>query len=205
MEIRSVRFVKSSPDLKSCPNPWFPEYAFAGRSNVGKSSLLNLLINIKNLAKTSSTPGKTKLINHFVVNESWYLVDLPGYGFARAGKQTRGSFLDVIGDYLLHRETLACLFVLIDCRHQPLVIDLEFIEWAGTNHIPIALVFTKTDKLSVPNLARNLENYIKRLLQSWEELPVIFTSSSLRNTGHDEILEFIEKTNKMYFKNKFDV
>jgi GTP-binding protein len=199
MEIRNVKFVKSSPDLKSCPGAGPPEYAFAGRSNVGKSSLLNLLINMKNLAKTSSTPGKTKLINHFLVNDSWYLVDLPGYGFARAGKKSRDSFSTNIGDYLLHRETMACLFILIDCRHKPLENDLEFIEWAGTNQIPIALIFTKTDKLSGTALPRNVDLYKKTLAYRWEELPVIFTTSSHHNTGREEILEFIEKSNKLFF------
>ena len=202
MEINSVVFIKSSPDLKSCPKPSFPEYAFAGRSNVGKSSLLNLLINIKNLAKTSSTPGKTRLINHFLVNKSWYLVDLPGYGYARTGKNTRDAFLLTIGTYLLKRDTLACLFILIDCRHKPLENDLEFIAWAGSNHIPIAMVFTKTDKLSPTALSRNLELYRKKLMQNWEELPEIFTSSAMNHTGHKEILGFIEKSNKLFFSEK---
>jgi GTP-binding protein len=200
MEIQNALFIKSSPDLKSCPPSDKPEYAFAGRSNVGKSSLLNLLINIKNLAKTSGTPGKTRLINHFLVNEGWYLVDLPGYGFAKAGKRTRDYFLLTIGDYLLHRKSLACLFILIDCRHRPLESDLEFINWAGTNHIPIALVFTKTDKLSGTALIRNLDLYRNTLLQSWEELPVIFTTSSQQFIGREEILEFIERSNKLYEK-----
>ena len=201
MDIHNVKFIKSSPDLKSCPGAGPPEYAFAGRSNVGKSSLLNLLINMKNLAKTSSTPGKTRLINHFQVNDGWYLVDLPGYGYARAGKKTRDSFLSTIGDYLLHRETLACLFILIDSRHRPLESDLEFINWAGRNNIPVALVFTKTDKLSGTALIRNLDIYRNTLLQNWEELPVIFTTSSLQFTGREEILGFIEKSNKTYVDN----
>jgi GTP-binding protein len=200
MEIQNAIFIKSSPDLKSCPPSDLPEYAFAGRSNVGKSSLLNLLINIKNLAKTSGTPGKTRLINHFLVNEGWYLVDLPGYGFAKTGKRTRDYFLLTIGDYLLHRKSLACLFILIDCRHRPLESDVEFINWTGTNHIPIALVFTKTDKLSGTALIRNLDLYRNTLLQSWEELPVIFTTSSQQFIGREEILEFIEKSNKLYEK-----
>ncbi len=200
MEIRSVQFIKSSPDLKSCPGSALPEYAFAGRSNVGKSTLLNLLVGMKNLAKTSSTPGKTKLINHYLVNELWYLVDLPGYGFARAGRKTRGEFLTNIGDYLLHRETLACLFVLLDCRHKPLENDLEFINWTGSNRIPLALVFTKADKLSHTTLSSSLNLYKRTLQQHWEELPMIFTASSLRRTGREEILEFIEGTNRVFEK-----
>lgn len=199
MEIQGVKFIKSSPDLKSCPPEGPPEYAFAGRSNVGKSTLLNLLINVKNLAKTSSTPGKTRLINHYLVNEGWYLVDLPGYGYARTGKKTRDAFLLTAGDYLLHRSSLACLFILIDCRHRPLASDLEFINWAGSNNIPVALVFTKTDKLSGTALNRNLEIYRNTLLQNWEELPVIFTTSSLKKTGREEILDFVEKGNSRFF------
>jgi len=202
MEIRSLTFTKSSPDLKSCPAARFPEYAFAGRSNVGKSSLLNLITNKKDLAKTSSTPGKTKLINHFLVNDSWYLVDLPGYGFARTGKRKRNSFLSVLYEYLLNRETLACLFVLLDSRHAPLAGDLDFITWAGENQIPIALVFTKTDKLSGDKFASNLAVYKKKLLHQWEELPPVFTTSTLERTGGREILEFIGKTNQISVRNK---
>jgi GTP-binding protein len=198
MEIHSLKFTKSSPDLKSCPVASFPEYAFAGRSNVGKSSLLNLLTNRKDLAKTSSTPGKTKLINHFLVNEGWYLVDLPGYGFARTGKQRRNSFLSAIREYLLYRETLACLFVLLDSRHAPLAGDLDFINWAGENSIPIALVFTKTDKLSGDRFESNLSVYKKTLLHNWEEIPPVFSTSTLHHTGGREIMEFIEKTNESF-------
>jgi GTP-binding protein len=199
MEIHNVKFIKSSPDLKSCPGTGLPEYAFAGRSNVGKSSLLNLLINMKNLAKTSSTPGKTKLINHYMVNDTWYLVDLPGYGFARAGKKSRDVFMTTLGDYLQHRETLACLFILIDCRHKPLENDLAFINWTGTNRIPLAIIFTKTDKLSSASLARNLEIYKNTLAQQWEVLPAIFAVSSIQGTGRKEIMEFIDKTNKVFY------
>jgi len=199
MEIRTVSFIKSSPDLASCPGAGPPEYAFAGRSNVGKSSLLNLLVNMKNLAKTSSTPGKTKLINHYLVNNSWYLVDLPGYGFARAGKEARNSFLTSVGDYILRRETLACLFILIDCRHEPLRNDLAFIELAGTNEVPLAIVFTKTDKLSSTTLSRNIEVYRRSLSQSWEEPPPIFTTSSAQHAGREEILGFIEMANKNFY------
>ncbi len=202
MEIYSLNFTKSSPDLKSCPAARFPEYAFAGRSNVGKSSLLNLLTNRKDLAKTSSTPGKTKLINHFLVNESWYLVDLPGYGYARTGRQTRESFLSVVGEYLLYRETMACLFILLDSRHAPLASDLDFITWTGENRIPLALVFTKTDKLSGDKLASNLAVYKKKLLHQWEELPPVFTTSTLHHTGSREILDFIGKTNQIFTRDE---
>jgi len=198
MEIHSAQFVKSSPSLKVCPHAGMPEYAFAGRSNVGKSSLLNRLVNIKSLAKTSSTPGKTIHINHYLVNDSWYLVDLPGYGYARTGKETRKAIPDIISEYLLHRSTLSCLFILIDCRHEPLSTDLDFINWAGSNHVPMALVFTKTDKLSETALIRNIENYKRYLLETWEELPIIFATSSLRNTGREHILEFIEKSNRLF-------
>ena len=198
MEIDNLAFIKSSPDLKSCPAERFPEYAFAGRSNVGKSSLLNLLTNWKNLAKTSSTPGKTRLINHFLVNKSWYLVDLPGYGYARTGKPVRNSLSLNVREYLLYRKTLACLFVLIDSRHAPLDSDLDFITWAGENQVPLAFVFTKTDKLSADRLAGNLALYKRTLLQQWEELPPVFATSAVDRTGRGEILEFIESTNGVY-------
>lgn len=201
MDITQVDFICSSPDLSSCPAARYPEYAFAGRSNVGKSSLLNLLTGKKNLAKTSSTPGKTKLINHFLVNESWYLVDLPGYGYAKTGKRTRDMFGGFTSDYLLKRETLACLFVLLDPRHAPLKNDLAFISWAGENGIPLALVFTKTDKLSKDGLSSSLNQYQKTLLQDWEELPPVFLTSALSHTGKDELLVFISKTNKSFHKN----
>jgi GTP-binding protein len=167
---------------------------------VGKSSLLNLILNVKNLAKTSSTPGKTKLINHFLINDSWYMVDLPGYGYARTGKKTRGNFLPAIAEYLLQRETLACLFILLDSRHKPLTNDLEFISWAGENQLPIALIFTKTDKLSHDALTSNITSYKKTLLQQWDELPSVFTTSALEHSGDKEILRFIEKTNKAFNK-----
>lgn len=198
MEINSASFVKSSPDLKSCPPLGLPEFAFAGRSNVGKSSLLNMLINVKNLAKTSATPGKTKLINHYLVNQSWHLVDLPGYGYAKTGRKTRDNFWTTTEDYLLHRENLVCLFVLIDCRHEPLKSDLEFINWAGACQIPIALVFTKSDKLSAAALKRNTDRYSNRLLESWEELPPVFITSSAKYRGREEILAFIEEGNARF-------
>jgi GTP-binding protein len=200
MDITSVEFIKSSPDLKSCPKEGPPEYAFAGRSNVGKSSLLNFLVNTHNLAKTSSTPGKTRLINHYLVNNSWYLVDLPGYGYARAGKQKRDAFKSILEDFLLHRTTLACLFVLVDIRHKPLKSDLDFINRAGNAGIPMALAFTKKDKVSSTVAAAQITNYRNKLLEIWEELPPIFVTSSEKKTGSNEILAFIEKSNAHYAK-----
>jgi GTP-binding protein len=198
MDIKSVLFIKSSADLASCPKPGLPEYAFAGRSNVGKSSLLNLLVGIKNLAKTSSSPGKTRLINHFQVNEQWFLVDLPGYGYARAGKKTRSQFLSLIEQYVMQRFTLSCLFILIDSRHEPLNSDMDFIHWCGSNEIPFALVFTKTDKLSSVKLTHHVQKYRNILTESWEELPQIFLTSAREKTGRDELLSFVEQCNKRF-------
>lgn len=200
MEVKSIRFVKSSTEVGSCPSEGPPEYAFAGRSNVGKSSLLNLLANIKNLAKTSSMPGKTRLINHYLVNDSWYLVDLPGYGFARTAKQERESFPVIIENYIRHRKTLSCLFILIDSRHKPLENDLEFITRTGTAGIPLALVFTKTDKPGTETLKRNTELYKKSLRQTWEVLPPLFLTSAEKRKGREEILDFIEKANGEFYR-----
>jgi GTP-binding protein len=197
MEITRVDFVKSSPDLKSCPKPGFPEYAFAGRSNVGKSSLINMVTGMKNLAKTSSTPGKTQYINHFLVNGAWYLVDLPGYGYAKTSKATRSEFPFLIHDYLLHRETLACLFILIDCRHKALENDLEFILWAGQHQIPLALCFTKTDKLAESKIQQSLIAYRNKLYETWEALPDFLITSSLQKKGRTEILDVIDRSNKI--------
>lgn len=194
MEIRSVKFVKSSPDLESCPKPELPEYAFAGRSNVGKSSLINMLVNLKKLAKTSSAPGKTRLINHYLVNDCWYLVDLPGYGYTKGGQRTRDAFVNTISEYLLKRESLVCLFLLIDCRHKPLASDLTVMKWIGINKIPFSMVFTKTDKVVPDILKRNLEHYRQTMLEEWEEMPVVFTTSSMSHSGREEILSFINKT-----------
>ena len=171
-------------------------YAFIGRSNVGKSSLINMLTQRKGLAMTSQKPGKTQLINHFLINNEWHLVDLPGYGFARVGQSNRERLKSIIEDYILEREQLTNLFILLDCRHEPQKIDLEFIEWAGENGVPFALVFTKADKLSKGKLASNIEAYKQTLLESWEELPPIFITSSEAKEGRDELLNYIEDINK---------
>ena len=193
MEITSAEFVCSNTEVSKCPVSDKPEYAFIGRSNVVKSSLINMLTGKKSLAKTSSTPGKTKLINHFKINDEWFLVDLPGYGYARTSKTQREDFSRLITDYVSKRDTLVCLFVLIDSRLPAQKIDLEFIEWLGTEGIPFSLVFTKTDKLTRGELNRNLTSYKKRLLQDWESLPEIFLTSSVRKDGREEILSYIER------------
>ena len=195
MEISGVEFIKSSPDLKSCPKPSFPEYAFAGRSNVGKSSLINMLTGRKNLAKTSSSPGKTQTINHFLVNGAWYLVDLPGYGYARASKAIKKEFPYLIRDYLLHRKTLACLFILIDCRHKPLDNDRDFITWAGENQVPLVLCFTKADKLSAAQLQHKLDLYREKLSETWETLPDFLITSAVNQKGREELITIIDRSN----------
>ncbi len=196
MIIKSAEFVISNTDVKKCPASTLPEYAFIGRSNVGKSSLINMLTQRKGLAMTSQKPGKTQLINHFLINNEWHLVDLPGYGFARVGQSNRERLKSIIEDYILEREQLTNLFILLDCRHEPQKIDLEFIEWAGENGVPFALVFTKADKLSKGKLASNIEAYKQTLLESWEELPPIFITSSEAKDGRDELLNYIEDINK---------
>ena len=196
MIIKSAEFVISNTDVKKCPASTLPEYAFIGRSNVGKSSLINMLTQRKRLAMTSQKPGKTQLINHFLINNEWHLVDLPGYGFARVGQSNRERLKSIIEDYILEREQLTNLFILLDCRHEPQKIDLEFIEWAGENGVPFALVFTKADKLSKGKLASNIEAYKQTLLESWEELPPIFITSSEAKEGRDEFLNYIEDINK---------
>ncbi|MBF1379727.1 MAG: YihA family ribosome biogenesis GTP-binding protein [Porphyromonas sp.] len=196
MIIKSAEFVISNTDVKKCPASSLPEYAFIGRSNVGKSSLINMLTQRKGLAMTSQKPGKTQLINHFLINNEWHLVDLPGYGFARVGQSNRERLKSIIEDYILEREQLTNLFILLDCRHEPQKIDLEFIEWAGENGVPFALVFTKADKLSKGKLASNIEAYKQTLLESWEELPPIFITSSEAKEGRDELLNYIEDINK---------
>ena len=195
MIIRSAKFVISSPKVEQCPATTLPEYAFIGRSNVGKSSLINMLTGIKTLAKVSGKPGKTQLINHFEINETWYLVDLPGYGYARTGKSQRQVFSEMIKQYIMNRDSLQCLFVLIDSRLDPQPIDNEFINWLGGNHIPFALVFTKSDKLSSLALNTSIATYKKHLYETWEELPQLFICSSVTRTGREEILSYIDSIN----------
>lgn len=202
MVIKTADFVKSSGKWQDCPEPNLPEYAFIGRSNVGKSSLINAMMNRKDLAKTSQTPGKTQLINHFLVNENWYLTDLPGYGYARVSKSMRKDFEKLITNYILNRKNLVNLFVLIDSRLSPQKIDVEFIEWCGENGIPFSIVFTKSDKLK-PNIAiTNVESYKTELLKTWEDLPEIYLTSAEKKIGGDEILKFIYKTNSFLTENK---
>jgi GTP-binding protein len=196
MVIRSAKFVISSPSIEKCPKPSLPEYAFIGRSNVGKSSLINMITGIKTLAKVSQTPGKTQIINHFLINEKWYIVDLPGYGYAKVSKTSRKLFSGMITSYIQNRENLYCLFVLIDSRLEPQKIDIKFINWLGEKQIPFALIFTKTDKINTPTLQNNIAIYKKEILNYWEELPKIFTCSAVTRIGRDEIIEYIEEINK---------
>lgn len=195
MVIKSAEFVISNSQVSKCPTTGLPEYAFIGRSNVGKSSLINMLTGKKGLAMTSQKPGKTQLINHFIINGAWYLVDLPGYGYARLSKDGREKLKAMIEDYTLERKELICLFVLVDSRHEPQKIDLEFIQWLGEEGVPFALVFTKADKLTKGRLSANLEAYKARLLEEWEELPPIFVTSSEQQLGRDELLSYIEGIN----------
>ena len=196
MEITSAEFVISNTDVKKCPAGIFPEYAFIGRSNVGKSSLINMLTARKGLAMTSATPGKTMLINHFLINKNWYLVDLPGYGYARRGQKGKDQIRTIIEDYILEREQMTNLFVLIDSRLEPQNIDLEFMEWLGENGIPFSIIFTKADKLKGGCLKMNVNAYLRELSKQWEELPPYFISSSENRTGRTEILNYIENINK---------
>lgn len=198
MKIKSAVFVISNTDLKKCPEPNKAEYAFIGRSNVGKSSLINYLCNNKKLAKTSSTPGKTQLINHFLINEEWYLVDLPGYGYAKSSKKLRREWDTFVFKYLKSRSNLLYTFVLLDARHEPQKIDLDFMEWMGRNGLPFVMVFTKTDKININILNKNLAIYKEEMLKIWEELPLIFTTSSTNKTGGDVILKLIQNTNQEF-------
>ncbi len=196
MEINNAEFIISNTDVKKCPSDNLPEYAFIGRSNVGKSSLINMLTGRNGLAMTSSTPGKTMLINHFLINKEWYIVDLPGYGYAKRGKKGQEQITKVIQNYILDREEMTNLFVLIDSRLEPQKIDIEFMEWLGMNGIPFAIVFTKSDKLKGGKLGPNIKAYLKALQEQWEELPPYFISSSTNRLGRKEILGYIENINK---------
>ena len=197
MEIKNATYVKSSEFIGQCPEHHNPEYAFIGRSNVGKSSLINMLTNNKKLAKTSATPGKTMLINHFAINGGeWYLVDLPGYGFAKRSKTERAKLEKMISGYILQRMHLTNLFVLIDCRLEPQQVDLEFLQWLGESNIPFSIVFTKADKLSRVRLNENVTAYLQRLSQDWEPLPPYFITSSETRLGREDVLQYIESINK---------
>lgn len=202
MEIKSAEFIISNAVVSKCPNTNNPEYAFIGRSNVGKSSLINMLTGRSKLAKTSATPGKTMLINHFLINNEWYLVDLPGYGYAKRSKKDKDKLEVMISSYILKREQMINLFLLIDCRHEPQKIDLEFMEWLGENGIPFSIIFTKADKLKGGRLKMNINNYLRELSKEWEELPPYFISSSENRTGRTEILDYIENISKEVYKNK---
>jgi GTP-binding protein len=193
MDIKSATFEGSTADYTKCPNTALPEYAFIGRSNVGKSSLINMITQRNGLAKTSGTPGKTQVINHFLINNEWYLVDLPGYGWAKVSQTQREKFGNMIREYLQKRTNLQCVFVLIDSRHEPQAVDMTFIEWLGTNQIPFSIVFTKADKQSKTRTAANVAAYNKRLKDSWEELPMEFITSAEERTGRIELLSYIEK------------
>jgi GTP-binding protein len=198
MEVKSAEFLISSTSINGCPAPDMPEYAFIGRSNVGKSSLINMLTNKVKLAKTSGKPGKTQLINHFIINNSWYLTDLPGFGYAKVSKVMLAKWDGMIKDYLVERENLMCVFVLVDSRHEQQKVDRDLIEFLGENGISFVLVFTKTDKISQPKLQQNLANYRKEMLQSWDELPRFFMTSAEKKQGREEILSFIEETNMLF-------
>ena len=197
MEVKSAEFVVSNTDVGRCPQGKLPEYAFIGRSNVGKSSLINMLTQHKQLALTSQKPGKTQLINHFLINKEWYLVDLPGYGYAQRGKTGRENIRKIIENYILERRQLTCLFVLIDCRHEPQKIDLEFMEWLGESSVPFAIIFTKIDKISKGKLTENLEVYRNKMFETWEELPPMFVSSAESKEGKEETLAYIHEINRL--------
>ena len=203
MKITSAEFVMSNSNVAKCPNEPLPEYAFIGRSNVGKSSLINMLMDQKNLAKTSGRPGKTQLINHFKINKNWFLVDLPGYGYARVSKKDKKVFQKYIREYFQKRKQLVCGFVLVDIRHEPQPVDTEFMEWLGTNAIPFAIVFTKADKLKPGAVETYVSKYLKKLLEGvWEETPPYFITSSSKHMGKDELLGYIDDINKDFFANQ---
>ncbi|TMU50913.1 ribosome biogenesis GTP-binding protein YihA/YsxC [Flagellimonas algicola] len=203
MKITSAEFVMSNSNVAKCPNEPLPEYAFIGRSNVGKSSLINMLMDQKHLAKTSGRPGKTQLINHFKINKNWFLVDLPGYGYARVSKKDKKVFQKYIREYFQKRKQLVCGFVLVDIRHEPQSVDMEFMEWLGTNAIPFAIVFTKADKLKPGAIDTYVSNYLKKLLEGvWEEAPPYFITSSSKHMGKDGVLGYIDSINKEFFSNQ---
>ncbi|MBD5239105.1 MAG: YihA family ribosome biogenesis GTP-binding protein [Bacteroidales bacterium] len=203
MQITSAKFQISNSQVEKCPDTDLHEYAFIGRSNVGKSSLINMLTGRRKLAMTSSTPGKTTLINHFIINDSWYIVDLPGYGYAQRSKTEREKLKHIIDGYILGRPQMTSLFVLVDSRHEPQKIDLEFMEWLGENGVPFAIVFTKIDKLSRTAAEKNIEDYKRRLLEQWEELPPIFITSSETGLGREELLDYIEELNQLPVQTEF--
>ncbi|MFD2822960.1 ribosome biogenesis GTP-binding protein YihA/YsxC [Lacinutrix iliipiscaria] len=195
MKIKSAEFVVSNSDVSKCPKNSIPEYAFIGRSNVGKSSLINMLTSRKSLAKTSGRPGKTQLINHFIINDNWYLVDLPGYGYARVSKTSKKTFQKFITQYFALREQLVSAFVLVDIRHNPQPIDLEFMQWLGEHGIPFSIIFTKADKLKPKAIDNHIESYKNVLLETWEEMPNYFITSSSKNIGKEDVLEYIDSLN----------
>jgi len=203
MKINSAEFIISNSEVSKCPLERLPEYAFIGRSNVGKSSLINMLANHKNLAKTSGKPGKTQLINHFKINNNWFLVDLPGYGYARVSKKTKEVFQQFITDYFEKREQLVCAFVLIDIRHEAQQIDLEFIEYLGETEVPFCIVFTKADKIAKTKIEAHVAAYRKQLLaNNWEEMPQHFVTSATESTGKENLLQFIDEVNQEVFKSQ---
>ena len=200
MKIKSAEFVMSNSDVAKCPKEKLIEYAFIGRSNVGKSSLINMLMQKKSLAKTSGRPGKTQLINHFLINKNWFLVDLPGYGYARVSKRSKRIFQKFITQYFSKRQQLALAFVLIDCRHKPQKVDLEFMQWMGENQVPFSIIFTKQDKMKPNALTKNIEDYKLKMLESWEEMPKYFITSSSNGTGRNEVLNYISEINLLMSK-----
>jgi len=203
VKIKSANFVISNTDVAKCPSEPLPEYAFIGRSNVGKSSLINMLTERKSLAKTSGRPGKTQLINHFKINDNWFLVDLPGYGYAKVSKKDKKTFQKYITNYFLQREQLVCSFVLVDIRHEPQKIDMEFMEWLGENGIPFCIIFTKADKLKPATIKANVETYLQELVNGiWEEAPAHFVTSSSKGIGREEVLNFIDSVNADFFENQ---
>ena len=195
MKIKTAEFIVSNSEVDKCPKDQIPEYAFIGRSNVGKSSLINMITNHKNLAKTSGRPGKTQLINHFLINKEWFLVDLPGYGYAKVSKTAKRKFQKFITNYFEKRRQLVSAFVLVDIRHEPQKIDLEFMEYLGVSEIPFSIIFTKADKLKPMAIERNVESYCKKLLETWEDVPNYLITSSSKTIGRDEVLQFISDTN----------